>query len=91
MSSDLNVIEHLTAASRFRTQTRLAKAAGVQPHTITEKKHNNSLTHAQMRRILQAAPDMGVEITPADFFPEFVSDAPSDGTATRSPKRKRAT
>lgn len=90
MSSDLNVIEHLTAASRFRTQTRLAKAAGVQPHTITEKKHNNSLTHAQMRRILQAAPEMGVDITPADFFPEFVGGAPSNVPATRGSKRKSA-
>lgn len=75
MPSDVNVIEHLAHASRFGTQTRLARAAGVQPHTITGKKSNNNLTHAQMRRILQAAPEMGVEITPADFFPEFSAAA----------------
>lgn len=78
MSSDVNVIEHLAAASRFRTQTRLAQAAGVQPHTISEKKERNSLTHAQMRRILIAAPEMGVDISPADFFPEFDAAGPAE-------------
>lgn len=70
--ADPNVIDHLTARERFRTQTRLAEAAGVKPHTISEKKTSeNPLTHTQMRRILRAAPEMGVEITPADFFPEL--------------------
>lgn len=67
--TDINVIDHLTAPERFRTQTRLAEAAGVKPHTISEKRHSNSLTHDQMRRILKAAPTMGVEIGPEDFFP----------------------
>lgn len=68
--SDINVIAHLTAPERFRTQTRLAEAAGVKPHTISEKKEaKNPLTHVQMCRILQVAPTMGVEIRPEDFFP----------------------
>lgn len=70
--TDINVIDHLTAPERFRTQTRLAEAAGVKPHTISEKRHSNSLTHEQMRRILKAAPQMGVEISPGDFFPGLV-------------------
>ena len=68
--SDKNVIDHLTAPERFGTQTRLAEAAGVKPHTISEKRHSNALTHNQMRRILDVAPRMGVEIGPDDFFPE---------------------
>lgn len=75
--TDINVIDHLTTQDRFRTQTRLAEAAGVRPHTISEKRHTNSLTHEQMRRILRSAPAMGVEISPFDFFPEF--PASNDG------------
>lgn len=67
-----NVIDHLTAPERFRTQTRLAEAAGVKPHTICEKrKSDNPLTHVQMRRILRVAPAMGVAVEPSDFFPEL--------------------
>jgi hypothetical protein len=71
--TDINVIDHLAAPERFRTQTRLAEAAGVKPHTISEKRHTNALTHDQMRRILRAAPTMGVALTPADFFPELIA------------------
>jgi len=64
------VIKHLK--SRFGTQTRLAEAAGVKPHTISGKKDSaNPLTHEQMRRILEKAPEMGVQVTPADFFPDI--------------------
>lgn len=64
------MIDHL--AARFGTQTRLAEAAGVKPHTISGKHASpNPLTHSQMSRILEAAPAMGVEITPDDFFPGF--------------------
>jgi hypothetical protein len=65
----LNVIVHLK--SRFGTQTRLAAAAGVRQNTITDRKNANSLTHQQMRSILQAAPKMGVKVDPWDFFPEL--------------------
>ena len=67
--TDINVIDHLTAPERFGTQTRLAEAAGVRPHTISEKRHSNALTHEQMRRILRIAPSMGVTLAPEDFFP----------------------
>lgn len=70
-----NVIDHLTSPERFGTQTRLAEAAGVRPHTISEKRHTNSLTHAQMRRILVFAPKMGVSIGPGDFFPGIADEA----------------
>lgn len=70
--TDKNVIDHLTASERFRTQTRLAEAAGVKPHTISEKRRSGSLTHDQMRRILKVAPEMGVDVTPDDFFPEII-------------------
>lgn len=64
------VIAHLIDPERFRTQTRLAAAAGVKPHTISGKAaDDNPLTYAQMCRILQVAPEFGVRITPADFFP----------------------
>ena len=66
--SDTNVIDHLRR--RFGTQMRLAEAAGVKQNTISDRKRVNSLTHEQMRRILDTAPTMGVQVTPADFFPE---------------------
>jgi hypothetical protein len=66
--TDANVIDHLS--KRFGTQTRLAIAAGVKQNTISEKRSTNCLTHGQMRRILRVAPEMGVLVTPADFFPE---------------------
>lgn len=69
--SDTNVILHLR--KRFGTQTRLAQAAGVKQNTISDRRKANSLTHDQMRRILKSAPEMGVEVTPDDFFPEFGS------------------
>lgn len=62
-----NVIDHLTGL--FGNQTRLAKAAGVSQPTISERKARNSLSHEQMRRILENAPAMGVTVTVADFFP----------------------
>jgi len=78
--TDMNVIDHLTAPERFRTQTRLAEAAGVRPHTISEKRHSNSLTHDQMRRILKTAPLMGVSIGPEDFFPGLSGGEEGDST-----------
>ncbi|MFZ5669092.1 MAG: hypothetical protein ACOY4K_06335 [Pseudomonadota bacterium] len=71
--SDINVIEHLTAPELFRTQTRLAEAAGVKPHTINERlRHRGGhLTHLQMRQILLSAPAMGVTIDAWDFFPDL--------------------
>lgn len=67
--NEIKVIDHLT--KRFGTQLRLAAAAGCAQSTMSEKRQSNSLTHDQMRRILKAAPAMGVEIEPADFFPEL--------------------
>ena len=65
------VIRHLTSRDRFGTQTRLAEAAGVKPHTISGKAASaNPLTYAQMRRVLEVAPQMGVELRPDDFFPD---------------------
>jgi hypothetical protein len=65
------VIEHLISRERFGTQTRLAEAAGVRPHTISGKAAGcNPLTYAQMRRILETAPVMGVQIDAWDFFPD---------------------
>lgn len=58
--------------AKFGTQTAIARAAGVKPHTICGKQGNaNPLTYEQMRRILAAAPEMGVELSPADFFPDL--------------------
>lgn len=73
--SDTNVIVHLTAPTRFGSQKRLAAAAGVTQPTISERKASNTLSHEQMRRILAAAPDMGVIVTPDDFFPERMGAA----------------
>ncbi|WP_128115653.1 hypothetical protein [Brevundimonas diminuta] len=80
-----NVIDHLTSPERFGTQTKLAEAAGVRPHTISEKRQTNSLTHAQMRRILIVAPQMGVSIRPDDFFPGLTVEAePANDTSPSS-------
>lgn len=68
------VIVHLTQRDRFGSQTRLAEAAGVKPHTISGKAASpNPLTYAQMRRVLEAGPQMGVAITPDDFFPDVAA------------------
>lgn len=75
--TDTNVIDHLTA--KFGTQIKLAKAAGVAQNTISDKKAANRLSHEQMRSILRKAPEMGVVVTPDDFFPEF---QPEDEPAT---------
>lgn len=73
MSDISPVIEHLTSRERFGSQTRLAKAAGVRPHTICGKaKNTNPLTYEQMVRILRIAPTMGVKMDPWDFFPPQV-------------------
>lgn len=71
----INVIDHLTAPDRFKTQMRLAEAAGVKQNTISDRRAANSLTHEQMRRILKRAPEMGVHVTPDDFFPELNAEA----------------
>jgi transcriptional regulator with XRE-family HTH domain len=68
-----NVIDHLTGL--FGSQTRLAEAAGCSQPTISEKRKSNTLTMAQMRRILATAPNMGVPVRPDDFFPEFAQSA----------------
>lgn len=70
--TDINVIDHLS--QRFGNQTRLAKAAGVSQPTIAGRKKSNSLSHEQMRRIIKAAPDMGVAVVPEDFFPELAAN-----------------
>jgi len=72
-----NVIDHLTKL--FGNQTRLAEAAGVSQPTISERKARNSLSHDQMRRILENGPAMGVTVTIADFFP--VGDTANDTTS----------
>lgn len=69
--TDTNVIDHLTR--RFGNQTKLAEAAGISQPTVSERKKSNSLSHAQMRRILKVAPQMGVTVTPEDFFPEIAA------------------
>lgn len=72
--ADNPVITALCA--KFGTQTRLAQAAGVKPHTISGKRGTaNPFTHEQMCRILKVAPTMGVALTPADFFPPQVLSA----------------
>jgi transcriptional regulator with XRE-family HTH domain len=69
------VIRHLTARERFGSQTRLAEAAGVKPHTISGKAAGeNPLSYLQMRRILEVAPAMGVKVAPDDFFPDVVGE-----------------
>ena len=80
-----NVIEYLS--KKFGTQTRLAAAAGIRQHTMSERKAVNSLSHDQMRRIMRAGPDMGVEITPYDFFPEI--PAPEKAKVLRAKKLGR--
>lgn len=72
------VILHLTKPERFGSQTRLAEAAGVKPHTISGKsKTDNPLSLKQMHRILVVAPDMGVNVDAWDFFPDL-KDATQD-------------
>lgn len=72
MSDKHVAITHLTQAERFGSQTRLAQAAGVKPHTISGKAaSDNPLTHKQMHRILEVAPEMGVQVDAWDFFPDL--------------------
>jgi transcriptional regulator with XRE-family HTH domain len=73
MSDSTNVVMHLRKL--FGTQLRLAAAAGVKQNTISGQKKGNRLTHGQMRNILRNAPEMGVQVTPEDFFPELKAEA----------------
>lgn len=79
MDETPNVIEHLTSPELFRSQSNLARLIGVQPHTICGKQKTNSLTHKQMRRILEVGQMLGIPVKPEDFFPEL-----------KKSKRKRA-
>lgn len=79
--AETNVIEHLTTKDRFGSQTNLARALGIAPHTICGKRNSrNPLTYEQMRRILEVAPAMGLSVTAQDFFPQL----------TAKPKSKKA-
>lgn len=81
---ETNVIKHLTRDELFGSQTNLARAAGCTPQTICEKRNSeNPLTHRQMRRILSVGPEMGVPVTPEDFFPELAG-------RRQPPRRKKA-
>lgn len=53
---------------KLGTQTAIAAAAGVRPHTICGKQASpNPLTYEQMERIMTADP----RVTPGDFFPHL--------------------
>ena len=71
MTDKPNVIEYLTAPERFGNQTRLGQAIGLGQSSVAGRKKANSLSHDQMRRLLEVAPDFGVPLSPSDFFPEL--------------------
>jgi transcriptional regulator with XRE-family HTH domain len=58
--------------SKFGTQTAVARAIGVKPHTLNGKARGDTpLTYPQMKRLLEVAPEVGVELRPDDFFPQL--------------------
>jgi hypothetical protein len=62
--------------SKFGTQTAIAAAIGVKPHTICGKQANaNPLTYAQMERLLERAPELGVDLAPSDLFPRIAANS----------------
>lgn len=66
------LIDHLTSRSLFKNQSELAEAAGIKPHTLSGKKGgDNVFTLSQMRRLLVVGQELGVPITPNDFFPDL--------------------
>lgn len=68
--------------SKFGTQTAIAAAIGVKPHTICGKQANsNPLTYSQMEKLLERAPALGVELEPADFFPRAANADVADRAA----------
>jgi hypothetical protein len=81
--SEPDLITRLSGEKFFGSQTKLAEVVGVRPHTICEKKDSkNPLTYTQMVLILEKGPELGVNITPDDFFPGVNFKA--------KPQRKRA-
>lgn len=86
MTDKPNVIEYLTAPERFGNQTRLGQAIGLGQSSVAGRKKANSLSHDQMRTLLKVAPELGVPLSPFDFFPELASD----NADTPSPRKAAA-
>lgn len=54
--------------AKFATQERLAAALGCRQSVIAGWKRRGVVPAAQQQRVLDAARDLGIDLTPADFF-----------------------
>jgi len=65
--SEFNVVDHLLEKG-FRTQARLAAAAGRRQSSVADWKRENRIPSECQPLIIKAAHDEGIEIYPDDFF-----------------------
>lgn len=66
--SEFNVVDHLLERG-FRTQARLAAAAGRRQSSVAEWKAANRIPAECQTRIIESARAEGLPIGPNDFFP----------------------
>ena len=64
--TDFNVIDHLLEKG-FRTQARLASAAGVGQSSVADWKASNRIPFERMKQIIRSAWDEGIDISTEDF------------------------
>lgn len=67
MEQPFNVVDELLRRG-FKTQGRLAAAAGVRQSNVAQWKQHNRIPHERMRLIIKAAHDEGIDLYPDDFF-----------------------
>jgi transcriptional regulator with XRE-family HTH domain len=65
--SEFNVIDHLLERG-FKTQARLAAAAGVKQSSVADWKAANRVPFERTKQIIRYAHDEGIEISPLDFY-----------------------
>jgi ribosome-binding protein aMBF1 (putative translation factor) len=57
--------------SKFGTQEKLAAALGCRQSVIAGWKRRGYVPAQQQVRVLEAAREQGIDLTPADFFPQI--------------------
>jgi len=65
--SEFNVIDHLLERG-FKTQARLAAAAGVKQSSVADWKATNRVPAERMKQIIRYAQNEGIEVYADDFI-----------------------
>jgi ribosome-binding protein aMBF1 (putative translation factor) len=54
----------------FKTQERLAEMLGVRQNVVSGWHTRDSIPHKRQREIIEKGREIGIAISPSDFFPE---------------------